>query len=97
MSIDATKSITTISGIVSRDIVNEQQKNHTASVPSKMSANASTTVSITQDAMHLLHATDKDVDEEKIERIKQAITNGTLAIDTHKIADKLINQLLEDI
>ncbi|NUF49042.1 flagellar biosynthesis anti-sigma factor FlgM [Gilliamella sp. ESL0250] len=94
MSIDATKSVTTISGLLNRDVVNEQQKNQTASVPTKNSTNASATVSITQNSMNLLHATDKDIDIDKINKIKQAITNGTLVIDTHKIADKLLKQLL---
>ncbi|MWP62176.1 MULTISPECIES: flagellar biosynthesis anti-sigma factor FlgM [Gilliamella] len=97
MSIDATKSVTSISGLLNRDVVNEQQKNQTASVPTQNSTNASTTVSITQNSMNLLHSTDKDIDIEKIDKIKQAITNGTLVIDTHKIADKLINQLLQHI
>ncbi|OCG20455.1 MULTISPECIES: flagellar biosynthesis anti-sigma factor FlgM [unclassified Gilliamella] len=97
MSIDATKSMTTISGLLNRDVVNEQQKNQTASVPTKISTNASTTVSITQSSMNLLHSTDKDLDVEKIEKIKQSITDGTLIIDTHKIADKLIKQLLQNI
>ncbi|OCG16228.1 flagellar biosynthesis anti-sigma factor FlgM [Gilliamella sp. App6-5] len=97
MSIDATKSVTTISGLLNRDVVNEQQKNQIASVPTKNSTNASTTVSITQNSMNLLHSTDKDIDIEKIEKIKQSITDGTLVIDTHKIADKLIKQLLQNI
>ncbi|MWN05118.1 flagellar biosynthesis anti-sigma factor FlgM [Gilliamella sp. Pas-s95] len=97
MSIDATKSVRTISRLLNCDVVNEQQKNPTASVHTKNSANVSANVSITQNSMDLLHSTDKDIDVEKIEKIKQAITNGTLAIDTNKIADKLIKQLLQHI
>ncbi|MWN31927.1 flagellar biosynthesis anti-sigma factor FlgM [Gilliamella sp. Pra-s65] len=97
MSIDATKSVTTISGLLKNDVVNEQQKNETASVQAKNCVNVSTNVSITQHSMDLLHSTDKDIDVEKIEQIKQAITNGSWVIDTHKIADKLIEQLLKNI
>ncbi|MWP48999.1 MULTISPECIES: flagellar biosynthesis anti-sigma factor FlgM [unclassified Gilliamella] len=97
MSIDATKSVTTISGLLKRGVVNEQHKSETVSVQAKNSANVSTKVSITQHSMDLLHSTDQDIDIEKIEKIKQAITNGTLAIDTHKIADKLIKQLLQRV
>ncbi|OCG33312.1 MULTISPECIES: flagellar biosynthesis anti-sigma factor FlgM [unclassified Gilliamella] len=96
MTIDATKSVTAITGLVSRDVINEQQNTHNASVQTKNSTNISTNVSINQNSIHLLHSTNKDIDVEKIEKIKQSISNGTLVIDTHKIADKLIKQLLED-
>ncbi|OCG31053.1 flagellar biosynthesis anti-sigma factor FlgM [Gilliamella sp. Choc4-2] len=97
MSIDATKSVINISGLLSRDVINEQQKKQTVSVQAKNNINVSNNVSLTQNTTTLLHSTGKDIDVEKIESIKQAITNGTLVIDTQKIADELIKQMLQNI
>lgn len=97
MSIDAAKSVTTISGLVGREAITEQQKNQTAVIPTKNYTNVSANVNLSQNVMTQLHATDNDIDVKKIARIKQTITNGTLVIDSQKITKELIQQVLQHI
>ena len=96
MSIDPTKSIIAISRLLNRDAINERQKSQTTSISRKNNSSVGTNVSLSQDTMQLLQSTENDIDIEKIEQIKQAITNGKLVIDLHKIADELIEQMIQD-
>ncbi|WP_294613675.1 flagellar biosynthesis anti-sigma factor FlgM [uncultured Gilliamella sp.] len=96
MSIDPTKSIIAISRLLNRDAINERQKSQTTSMSRKNNSSVGTNVSLSQGTMQLLQSTENDIDIEKIEQIKQAITNGKLVIDPHKIADELIEQMIQD-
>lgn len=97
MSIEATKLVTTISGVLSRDVSVEQHKNKNASVQTKDNASQSTNVSLSKNTMTLLQSTQSDIDMEKVNNIKQAITNGSLVINPDKIADELIKQTIADM
>ncbi|MCX8642648.1 flagellar biosynthesis anti-sigma factor FlgM [Gilliamella sp. B3791] len=97
MSIDATKLVTTISGLLSREVINEQQKNPKASVPEKNDSTTCTDLRLSQHVMAQLQCSENDIDIEKIKTIKQAISNGSLVINPSKIADALIQQTIEDI
>ena len=97
MSIDATKSITAISGLISRDAITEQQKNQTAVIPAQNDTKVSANVNLSQNAVTLLRTTNNDIDVKKIEKIKQAIADGSLVIDSQKIAKELIEQILQNI
>ena len=54
-------------------------------------------VKLNQNTIAMLHSTENDIDINKIEKIKQAITEGKLAINPHKIADEIIKQTFENI
>ncbi|OCG17192.1 flagellar biosynthesis anti-sigma factor FlgM [Gilliamella sp. wkB292] len=97
MSIDATKLVTTISGLLSREVINEQQKNPKASVPEKHHSTTCADLRLSQHVMAQLQCSENDIDIEKIKTIKQAISNGSLVINPSKIADALIQQTIEDI
>lgn len=93
MSIDATKMVTTVSGVLNR--INEQNKKTNASVQN--SNNLTLNVKLSQNTIALLHSTENDIDISKIEKIKQAITEGKLVINPNKIADEIIKQTFENI
>lgn len=93
MSIDATELITTVSGLLSRDVMNEQNKKIKASVPLSSNFNSDSNVNLSQN-IALLHSTENDIDMGKIEKIKQAIADGKLVINPDKIADEIIKQVL---
>lgn len=96
MSIDPTKSIIAIPRLLNRDVINEKQKNQTTSMSRKNNSTVATNVSLSEDTMQLLQSTENDIDIEKIEQIKQAISNGKLIINPHKIADELIELMIQD-
>lgn len=93
MSIDATKMVTTVSGVLNR--INEQNKKTNASVQN--SSNLTLNVKLSQNTIAMLHSTENDIDISKIEKIKQAITEGKLVINPNKIADEIIKQTFENI
>ena len=97
MSIDATKLVTAVSGLLNRDLINGQNKETKASVQTSNSLNLNSNVKLSQNTIALLHSTENDIDISKIEKIKQAITNGNLVINPNKIADEMIKQTLEEI
>lgn len=97
MSIDATKSITAISGLISRDVITEQQKNQTAVISAPNDTKVSANVDLSQNAVTLLRTSNNDIDVKKIEKIKQAIADGSLVIDSQKITKELIEQMLQEI
>ena len=93
MSIDATKMVTTVSGVLNR--INEQNKKTNASVQN--SSNLTLNVKLSKNTIAMLHSTENDIDISKIEKIKQAITEGKLVINPNKIADEIIKQTFENI
>ena len=93
MSIDATKMVTAVSGVLNR--INEQNKKTNASVQN--SSNLTLNVKLSQNTIAMLHSTEHDIDISKIEKIKQAITEGKLVINPNKIADEIIKQTFENI
>ena len=93
MSIDATKMVTAVSGVLNR--INEQNKKTNASVQN--SSNLTLNVKLSQNTIAKLHSTENDIDISKIEKIKQAITEGRLVINPNKIADEIIKQTFENI
>lgn len=93
MSIDATKMVTAVSGVLNR--INEQNKKTNASVQN--SSNLTLNVKLSQNTIAMLHSTENDIDTSKIEKIKQAITEGKLVINPNKIADEIIKQTFENI
>lgn len=97
MSIEATKSVTTIAGLLNHDVINEQQKSPRSSQQTENSLTSSANVTLSQNTLSLLQSTHNDIDMEKVDNIKQAITEGKLVINTTKIADELIKQMIENI
>lgn len=93
MSIDATKMVTAVSGVLNR--INEQNKKTNASVQN--SSNLTLNVKLSQNTIAMLHSTENDIDISKIEKIKQAITDSKLVINPNKIADEIIKQTFENI
>lgn len=92
MSIDATELITKVSGLLSRDVMNEQNKKIKASVQLSSNFNLNSNVNLSQN-IALLHSAENDIDMGKIEKIKQAIADGKLVINPDKIADEIIKQV----
>lgn len=96
MSIEATKSVTTIASLSNRNVISEQKK-QASSALAKNNTNIGSNVSLSQKTMTLLQSSENDINLEKITQIKQAISDGKLVINSHKIADELINQILQNI
>ncbi|PXY94364.1 flagellar biosynthesis anti-sigma factor FlgM [Frischella perrara] len=93
MSIDSTKSVSTIAATLNCDLINAQQKQPTAQVKSKPCIEPSTNVSLNQ-TVSLLSSTN-DINMEKVNKIKHAIETGSLLVNTDKIADELIRHTME--
>jgi negative regulator of flagellin synthesis FlgM len=97
MSIDATKMVTTISGLHNRDVINDQTKSIKASVQGSNNLTLNSNVKLSQNTIAMLHSTEHDIDISKIEKIKKAITDGKLVINPSKIADEILKQNFENI
>lgn len=97
MSIEATKKVTTVSGLPNRNLINKQNKKTRVSAPQSSSLTFNSNVKLNQNTIAMLHSTENDIDINKIEKIKQAITEGKLVINPHKIADEIIKQTFENI
>lgn len=97
MSIEATKKVTTVSGLPNRNLINKQNKKAKVSALQSSSLTFNSNVKLNQNTIAMLHSTENDIDINKIEKIKQAITEGKLAINPHKIADEIIKQTFEHI
>ncbi|OCG05299.1 flagellar biosynthesis anti-sigma factor FlgM [Gilliamella sp. wkB112] len=97
MSIDASKSVTTISKLLNPKTISEQHKRQPATVTTKNSATSGTNVSLSQQTLTLLQTTEHDVNLDKVTQIKQAIAEGKLVVNSHKIADELIKQIQQDL
>jgi len=97
MSIEATKKVTTVSGLPNRNLINKQNKKAKISALQSSSLTFNSNVKLNQNTIAMLHSTENDIDINKIEKIKQAITEGKLAINPHKIADEIIKQTFENI
>ena len=97
MSIDATKKVTTVSGLPNRNLINKQNKKAKVSALQSSSLTFNSNVKLNQNTIAMLHSTENDIDINKIEKIKQAITEGKLVINPHKIADEIIKQTFENI
>ncbi|MEI9532849.1 flagellar biosynthesis anti-sigma factor FlgM [Moellerella wisconsensis] len=98
MTINKTNSLTSASSIKSYHP--DEQRNKVATVrefqPEVKNLKQENSVFITEDARHLQQDS-QDINQQKIERIKQAINNGSFTIQAEKIADKLINQTILDL
>lgn len=97
MSIEATKKVTTVSGLPNRNLINKQNKKAKVSALQSSSLTFNSNVKLNQNTIAMLHSTENDIDINKIEKIKQAITEGKLVINPHKIADEIIKQTFENI
>lgn len=97
MSIEATKKVTTVSGVPNRNLINKQNKKTRVSALQSSSLTFNSNVKLNQNTIAMLHSTENDIDINKIEKIKQAITEGKLVINPHKIADEIIKQTFEHI
>jgi flagellar biosynthesis anti-sigma factor FlgM len=97
MSIEATKKVTTVSGVPNRNLINKQNKKAKISTLQSSSLTFNSNVKLNQNTIAMLHSTENDIDINKIEKIKQAITEGKLVINPHKIADEIIKQTFEHI
>lgn len=97
MSIEATKKVTTVSGVPNRNLINKQNKKAKVSALQSSSLTFNSNVKLNSNTIAMLHSTENDIDINKIEKIKQAITEGKLVINPHKIADEIIKQTFEHI
>lgn len=93
MSIDPTNPAAKIGTSLNRDIANPQNSKQ-KSLKSSKDASVSTNVTLSEKATQFL-SSDQAIDIEKVARIKQAIHENKLVIDTSKIADAIINQALQ--
>jgi negative regulator of flagellin synthesis FlgM len=75
---------------------NKTQEQTTANSPAQSPADTEDTVSISQETVHIRELQSQlnsisEVDQEKVEAIKQEIAKGNYPIDNEKIAENLIN------
>ena len=85
MSIEATKKVTTVSGLPNRNLINKQNKKAKISALQSSSLTFNSNVKLNQNTIAMLHSTENDIDINKTEKIKQAITEGKLVINPHNI------------
>lgn len=94
MSVDPTKSISSLSHPLNRDLINLPQGNTPAPTPTTVTKEKSQ-VNLSPSKSLLLNSHDNDIDLQKVEQIKQQIRDGQFVINEDKIADSLIQQSLE--
>ncbi|MDF7761034.1 flagellar biosynthesis anti-sigma factor FlgM [Kosakonia cowanii] len=89
MSIDRTSSVKPVNTVQQRE-TNETQ---TQKARQETAATAnSTNVTLSGSQTKLMQAGANDINMERVEKLKTAIRNGELKMDTGKIADALINE-----
>ena len=89
MSIDRTSSLKPVNTVQQRE-TNETQTQKTRQ-ETATTAN-STNVTLSGSQTKLMQAGANDINMERVEKLKTAIRNGELKMDTGKIADALINE-----
>lgn len=91
MSIESSRPVQSLAPLQNIDGNTVQaQKNKTAA--SAGNQDNQSTVSLSDTLDHLQKQDSQDIDVAKVERIKDAIRDGSLTMDSGKIADALINQ-----
>lgn len=91
MDIERTRPIHNVTPLQSVDTASSTAAPKTKAVAASATADSTTQVSLS-DAQSRLKQGGQDIDSAKVDRIKEAIRDGSLQMDSGKIADALIAQ-----
>ncbi|EHI0335881.1 anti-sigma-28 factor FlgM [Escherichia coli] len=93
MSIDRTSPLKPVSTVQPRETTDAPVTNSRAA---KTTASTSTSVTLSDAQAKLMQPGSSDINLERVEALKLAIRNGELKMDTGKIADALIDALINE-
>lgn len=93
MSIDRTSPLKPVSSVQTRETNDTQAQKIRLE---KSTAANSTSVRLSDAQAKLMQPGSSDINMERVEKLKTAIRNGELKMDTGKIADALLNEVQSD-
>ncbi len=98
MSIERTNPLIPITAISQRNLNNEgaQEARKTGNTQTKAMA-GDTSVKLSEAQKKLVQPSNQDINVEKVARLKAAIADGTLTMDSSKIAEALFREAAESI
>ncbi|MCK9781690.1 MULTISPECIES: flagellar biosynthesis anti-sigma factor FlgM [Enterobacterales] len=97
MSIERANPLLPITAITQRNPSEITQGSRKSGTTEQKTATGDTSVKLSEAQKKLVQPGNKDINVEKVARLKEAIANGTLTMDSGKIADALFREAAESI
>ncbi|OAT36743.1 flagellar biosynthesis anti-sigma factor FlgM [Proteus myxofaciens] len=97
MSIERTNPLPPINAVSQRNLNEGTQGTRKAGSTGQKTSTGDISVKLSEAQKKLVQPGNKDIDVEKVIRLKEAIANGTLTMDSSKIADALFREAAESI
>ncbi|HCH49978.1 MAG TPA: anti-sigma-28 factor FlgM [Proteus sp.] len=97
MSIERTNPLLPINAVSQRNLNEGAQGTRKSGTTEQKPAAGDTSVKLSEAQKKLVQPGNKDINVEKVARLKEAIANGTLTMDSGKIADALFREAAESI
>lgn len=97
MSIERTNPLIPINAISQRNLNEATQGARKSETPEQKTASGDTSVKLSEAQKRLVQPSNNDINVEKVARLKEAIANGTLTMDSSKIADALFREAAESL
>ncbi|OAT46169.1 flagellin biosynthesis negative regulator [Proteus hauseri ATCC 700826] len=97
MSIERTNPLLPINAVSQRNLNEGAQGTRKSGTTEQKQTAGDTSVKLSEAQKKLVQPGNKDINVEKVARLKEAIANGTLTMDSGKIADALFREAAESI
>ncbi|QAV25126.1 flagellar biosynthesis anti-sigma factor FlgM [Proteus hauseri] len=97
MSIERTNPLLPINAVSQRNLNEGAQGTRKSGMTEQKATAGDTSVKLSEAQKKLVQPGNKDINVEKVARLKEAIANGTLTMDSGKIADALFREAAESI
>ncbi|MEQ4922428.1 flagellar biosynthesis anti-sigma factor FlgM [Proteus hauseri] len=97
MSIERTNPLLPINAVSQRNLNEGAQGTRKSGTSEQKATTGDTSVKLSEAQKKLVQPGNKDINVEKVARLKEAIANGTLTMDSGKIADALFREAAESI